>query len=516
MLQTLNNWINAHYKISAFLVGSLAVQALPPFYHWYVLFISFSTLLLLLNNASGIKQAFACGYWFGFGYFAFGFAWVNNALLVHPDQTGWLIPITFIASGLFFGFFFGLPTFLSYLVRPLSLRYLSLAAWIVIFEWMRSWFLTGFPWNLLGTCLAFDLRLIQSAAIFGTYGLSLLVVTISAAPALWLNDKTISKFLLCAGIIGGLLTINISLGSYRINELKSTTNSLYKIRLVQPSIPQAAKWSRDMLQMNFQDYINLTLSQPLDDIDMVIWGETASPYALDRDKKAISQIVSAIPKQGFLLTGMIRYENNYYGGWNAFNSAVIINSLGTIEDAYDKSHLVPFGEYIPLKHLLPDFIKPVANIIGTFKAGMGPRTISLPGIPPLGLQICYEIIFPRHVISSFPKPRWLINLTNDGWYGMSSGPHQHLVNTQLRAIEEGITIVRSANSGISAVINRYGLILTSLKLQHRGIVDINLPRQMSVYTVYNYAGNIPIFLICIILLGFCFYRNNKLKINSKQ
>ena len=339
---------------------------------------------------------------------------------------------------------------------------------------------------------------------------------ISAVPALWLNERTIAKFLLCIGIIGGLLTINISLGNYRINKLKSSADSSYKIRLVQPSIPQAAKWSTDMLQMNFQDYINLTLSQPLDDIDMVIWGETASPFALDRDKKALSQILSATPRHGHLLTGMIRYENNYYGGWNAFNSSLIIDSSGIIEDSYDKSHLVPFGEYIPLKHLLPDFIKPITNIIGTFKSGSGPRTINIPGIPYFGIQICYEIIFPHHIISSTPKPRWLVNLTNDGWYGASSGPYQHLVNAQLRAIEEGITIVRSANSGISTVINRYGLILASLKLQHRGILDISLPRQMSIYTIYNYAGNIPVFLVCLSLLLFCLYRNTKLKINSQQ
>ena len=190
MFNRLKNFCINHRNLTAFALGSLAVQALPPFYRWYLLFICLSGLLCLINSAPNKKQAFAVGYWFGFGFFAFGLSWVNQALLIAPAQTGWLIPITFLASGGFFGLFIAVPAWLSWYFRPLMARYLALAAWIVIFEWIRSWFLTGFPWNLWGSCLAFNPVFIQSASIWGTYGLSFLIWLTATAPAFALVHHT--------------------------------------------------------------------------------------------------------------------------------------------------------------------------------------------------------------------------------------------------------------------------------------------------------------------------------------
>lgn len=494
-MQKLNNFFKNHKKITAFLLGSLSVQAFPPFYHWYLLFICLSGLLLLVNTAQNKKQAFSAGYWFGFGFFSFGLAWVNNALLVHPEQTGWLVPITFLISGAFLGLFLAFPALLSFLFKSLPARWLALGSWIVIFEWLRSWILTGFPWNLWGSCLAVNSALIQGASVIGTYGLSLILILTSSAPTFILNAPSKRKIVTVSASVASVILLLWAFGTWRLSN-RINESSETKIRFVQPSISQTVKWSKELQQQHFQKYIELSRSQPLTDIAAVIWGETASPYQLDMDSPAMQQALQAVPDNGFLITGQVRYEDNYYGGWWLLNSALAINHQGVIEDSYDKSHLVPFGEYIPLREYLPDFIRPVANTIGTFKPGTGPRNIKLPTLPPFGIQICYEIIFPHHIITQNPKPEWLINLTNDGWYGISSGPYQHLVSTRLRAAEEGITIARSANSGISALINPYGETIAELGLSEEGILDAALPKQLQIPTVYNRLGNFLPLLLC--------------------
>lgn len=492
-------------KTIAFLAGSLSVQALPPFYHSYILFFTTSWLLYAIHQASNKKQAFALGYWFGFGFFAFGFAWVNNALLVFPEKTGWLIPITFLASGGFMGLFIAFPSLLSKLNKTITSQYLSWAAWIVIFEWIRSWFLTGFPWNLWGTCLAFNIKLIQLSSVIGTYGLSLILLLTASAPVLWLVGKNLKNALKTASIILLCTCTLYAFGHFRISRLEDNTSNQITIRLVQPEISQNQKWSLDLRTEHFQKYIKESQKQPLNNnSSIIVWGETASPFPLDMDKNALTEAIKILPPEGYLVTGQIRLQDNYYNGWDAYNSSLIINSQGVIEDFYDKTHLVPFGEYIPLRQWLPEFIRPVANVISTLKAGNGPKIINIPNIPPFGIQICYEIIFPHQIINPSQKPEWVINLTNDGWYGLSSGPYQHLVNTQLRAVEEGITIVRSANNGISALINRYGKIVDSLSLHQVGSLDIALPQKTSVATIYNTLGNIPILTICLLLIVVAF------------
>lgn len=504
------NKIFAYKKVLAFILGGLAVQALPPFYHWYMLFISFSGLFYLTTIAHNKKQAFAYGYWFGFAYFAFGLFWVNNALLVNPEQTGWLIPVTFIASGAFFGLFIGLPTLLTQLNKSPVGKYLALSGWIVIFEWLRSWILTGFPWNLIGTTLAFNLNLIQLASVLGTYGLSLLILLATAAPALYRPQLSKKQLVSIACIPLAIFSFLYFYGNHRISLLQNNQDSLVKIRLVQPNIQQSVKWSADLREEHFQKHLQLSASQPLNDVSMVIWSETASPYPLDLNKAAAQKIAEILPPETYLTTGVIRYQDNYYGGWLPYNSSLVLNSSGKIEDFYDKTHLVPFGEYIPLRQWLPDFIRPVTNIIANLEAGSGPKIIKISSLPPFSIQICYEIIFPHQIIKNDEKPEWLINLTNDGWYGISSGPYQHLVAAQMRAVEEGLTIVRSAGSGISAVINRYGKIVKKLDLNAQGILDINLPQKLATHTFYNHWGNLFPLLLCLlnIFISLLFFRKN--------
>lgn len=486
-----------HKTAAAFFAGWLAVAALPP-YHWFVvLFVCFPLLLWLSEQAGNFKSSFKLGYAFGFAYYAFGLAWIGNAVLIDAASFGWLYPLILLGCGAFFGLFTALPLALSSFCSKHYARWLAFGAWWTLFEWIRSWFLTGFPWNLLGTVLAFNNELIQTAAWGGTYFLSLLVILTASSPYLFWSAGCKKQLIYLISLLSiyGLLYLY---GYYRLHAAEQT-ESTTTVRIVQPAIPQAQKWDKDALASNFQNYINLSRLPGQDDADFIIWGETATPYALDMDNYALEEIKTAIPTHGYLITGLVRYR---FDGtrYIPYNSMFVLDKQGNIRGQYDKSHLVPFGEYIPLKKHLPAWIKPVVNVIGEFGAGNGPEKISLPDQPSLGTLICYEVIFPSQIIDPHNKPQWIVNLTNDGWYGDSSGPRQHLASTRLRAVEEGITIVRAANTGISALISPYGEIKRRLDLNQRGVVDFKLPLVAEFSTTYGRYGNSIILILCTFIL----------------
>ncbi len=489
-------------KRLAFLLGMLSVEVLPPFDQLWIGFFSFSALLLLLNSAIGRKNAFAIGYWFGFGYFACNMAWIGNALLIDAVRFGWLYPITLAAAGAFFGLFVAFPALLSFYFKNLYARWLSFSALWVIFEWIRSFIFTGFPWNLLGSSLAFSDTLLQAAALIGTYGLSLLVLMALSAPALLLcyRNKTAAAVSLSALVLIGAFLYGY--GSWRLGSADNSPSDV-RVRIVQPAIPQAMKWNKEKLENNFAEYIKLSTAPGLDKIDFVIWGETATPFPLDFEPQYLAQIKEAVPENGYLITGLVRYQISE-GDFRPLNSMFVLNHEGRILASYDKSHLVPFGEYIPLRRYLPGWIRPVTNTIADFLPGSGPSVIKLNDKPGFGTLICYEVIFPHQIINPENRPDWLINLTNDGWYGQSQGPYQHLVTTRLRAVEEGRTLVRAANTGISAVITPYGQIKSSLGLDVKGYIDVDLPKQLYISTAYGTLGNLIPLILCLINIVLAF------------
>lgn len=496
--------IRQYPKTAAFVLGSLSVLALPPHFWLPVLLVSFTGLLLLLQQTEKPKEAFAFGYWFGFGYFACGLSWIGNALLIDAQTFGWLYPLVFLASGAFFGLFAAFPAWLASYFKNIYAKYLAFASLWVAFEWVRSFFLTGFPWNLLGTVLAFTPATMQLAAVIGTYGLSLLVIMISSAPALALRQKDkIGLWSSLGLIITGSLLIG-GYGVFRLHRLGSTEDGDIKVRIVQPAIPQTMKWSPTSLDDNINKYIAMSRTEGLEDVDFVIWGETASPFPLDYDDYYRQLVTNAIPEKGYLITGLVRYEADADDRYQPLNSLFVMNKHGIVRGSYDKSHLVPFGEYIPLRRWLPLWIRPITNTIANFKAGSGLKNIRIDDYPEFGALICYEIIFPAQVVNSKHKPDWLVNLTNDGWYGNSAGPYQHLAMAQMRAVEEGITVVRVANTGVSAVIDRLGIIRTSLPLNHSGTVDTFLPKKLSTPTLYGKYSNFIPLILCFLNLTFAF------------
>lgn len=492
------NRIVKYSKTAAFLAGALSVPAFAPYYCTGCAFLSLGILLYLLLKAEGYRRAFGIGYAFGFSHFALGFSWVGNALLIEPEKFGWLYPITLAAAGGFFGLFVALPAMLSFFAEKNWQKWLSFAAWFVVFEWVRSFLFTGFPWNLSGYILAFNDNLIQAASVGGAYLLSLAVVLTCSIWGLWAAERNIKVFAACAGWIVLVILCLLGGGVYRLGEAKQADSDVI-VRIVQPSIPQQMKWNRDILEANFQSYLDLSSVSGEQEPDFIVWGETASPFRLDVDEEHAKQAARVIPDKGYLITGMISVQAAK-GGYLPHNSMAVIDKTGTVRAYYHKSHLVPFGEYIPLREYLPEFVRPVANAIGTFGRGNGPEKIVLSGLPALGGIICYEAIFPHEVVNQAQRPDFLVNLTNDGWYGHSAGPYQHWAATRFRAVEEGIVIVRAANNGISGVIDAYGRVKAMLPLDYTGTLDVRLPELVSHATFYSRFGNSVILTFCLILL----------------
>lgn len=478
----------------------------PPFYGaWvgYVALVSF--LLFLFVSQRSKKELFWYGYVFGFAFFVVCFSWINNALLVDAERLGAFVPLTVFAIGSFFGLFWAIPAVISGFMKDICGRMLVFVGSFVFMEWVRSFIFTGFPWNLMGTALAFDVRLLQGAKYVGTYGLSLCLLMFCMGLAL--GVISLFKKHWYWGCLS-FLVVPVGFVMFAGFSFKSVDDlSGLKVRLVQPSIPQTLKWDKDLLYQNFRKYIDLSCQEPLDEVDMVVWGETASPYFLDRDAKHLFELQEAIPDKGFLLTGVLRLamEN---GEIVPYNSMFVIDHEARIKDYYDKAHLVPFGEYLPFRKYLPKFMGPVADIIGDLGQGEKHKNIHVAGLPLMGGAICYESIFPKDVINQENRPEILVVLANDGWYGISAGPYQHFVAAQMRAIEEGITVIRSGNNGISGVIASNGEILGTIDLDKIGVSDVNLPQVLTNKTLYGQYGNvIPLMLILLILLLGIFLQN---------
>jgi apolipoprotein N-acyltransferase len=247
-----------------------------------------------------------------------------------------------------------------------------------------------------------------------------------------------------------------------------------RLRLVQPSIAQTLKWNPAEREANFRRQILLSTAPGAGPTPTtVIWSESAATFFLERDEPHRTALAAAVPPGGLLLTGAPRSDPPPQPGRHVWNSLVALDGTGRILATYDKFHLVPFGEYVPFRSILP--IDSVAGGTIDYSAGPGPRTLSLPGLPPVGPLICYEAIFPGAVTDEAHRPAWLLNLTNDAWYGFTSGPFQHFAITRVRAVEEGLPMVRVANNGISGIIDAHGRVTARLSLDAVGFLDGALP-----------------------------------------
>ncbi len=474
-------------------LGGLAVLALPPIYAVPVLFVSFTGLVWLIDGTDGTPRAglkaLIVGGGFGFAYFAGGLYWITNALLVDAAAHGWLAPFAVAGLSLYFAVYPALACWAASRVRSGVPRVLVLGVAWAVAEWLRGSLLTGFPWNLISTSLAFDAAAIQGVAYFGAYGLSLVVVMIAAAPAT-LGDaaKGPARFL-PFGTAMVLAAVLVGAGHARLAMAPSAGESVTDVtlRIVQGNIAQRLKWRRDLARGHYQAY--LRLSRNFGDAgapDVVIWPETAVPFSFSGTPDQIGALKRAVPHDGVLITGVVRTSLPGVRPRQLWNTVLAVTRRGIVA-TYDKHHLVPFGEYVPAREFLP-ITKITAGRID-FTPGSGARSLDIPGLPLLSPMVCYEAIFPGAVVAPGPRPRWLLNLTNDAWFGQSAGPYQHMAAARLRAVEEGLPLVRAANTGISAVIDPWGRVIEALPLGRRGVIQRRLPQALERPTVFARFGN---------------------------
>jgi apolipoprotein N-acyltransferase len=285
-----------------------------------------------------------------------------------------------------------------------------------------------------------------------------------------------------------------------------------RLRLVQANVDQAEKWRPENSAEIFDDYLDLTKSAGLDRVDIVIWPETAVPFLLDDAPDALLAIGAALPEGTSLLVGSARLveERDAQGPLEAqrvYNSLLAVDHQGRIAGVYDKIHLVPFGEFLPFQDFLESLgFMQLTGVRGGFSAGAGSGLLSIAGAPPARALICYEIIFPDEIAAQGARPGWLINVTNDAWFGSSAGPYQHFHQAQVRAVEQGLPVARAANTGISAVVDPYGRILAEIGLGAKGIIDIELPKVGPTTTYVQFGITLEIAVLVLGFLGWIAWR----------
>ena len=487
-------------------LGALATAALPPVHLVVLLVPAFVGLVWLIDASPRPRAAFAAGWWFGFGYFTAGLYWIAFALLTKPERFGWMVPFAVFGLSALIALFPACAALLTRAVRgdgPGRILVFG-AAWTAL-EWVRGWAFTGFPWNLIGTAWVFSDGMIQLAAVTGVYGLSLLSVVAAAMPAVltdggaWAGRKAVpvaAAFIVLGIVWGGGLVRLAGAGDAVVPDVR--------LRLVQPNIDQKLKWRPELRQQHVLRQVRMsTAATAATRVNgaptHVIWAETAAPLFLGGDPAALGVIGAAVPSGGLIITGTIRRTPPGEKPFRIWNSLQAVDGQARVVATYDKVHLVPFGEYVPFRGLL-SFAKITAGQVD-FSRGSGVRTLRLPGLPPVSPLICYEVIFPGRVVDRQDRPGWLLNITNDAWYGRTSGPYQHFAAARMRAVEEGLPLVRVAGSGISAVVDAYGRTVARLGLGRAGVIDSALPAPLAGVTPYGRLGDRIVLLILIAVAG---------------
>lgn len=446
--------------------GAFAALGFAPTYYLPFLLLGFFALFKINQQAINFKTARNNALYFGFAYYLASLYWVNFALLVFIEDLWWLIPFAVILIPLILSVFF-IPITIShyYWKNKPFLQALIVALIWVITEYIRSNIFTGFPWNLLASCLLIDLNLAQIIHYLGCYLTSGLII-FSILISFNTNKTKIYIPIIC--IL--LWCVIYYFGYQRINNYDNSFENT-KIRIVQPAISMRHKWDLESFQQAMQKQINLSNFENDFKADIIIWPESAIITPINSSLlKQLSKLVLD-SKNSILITGAIEEENN-----KIFTSMIGINNQGEQIFSYRKIHLLPFGEYVPFAKYLP--MQKISPGLTDYSFGNDYKIISYQQIPKFKPSICYEIAFSDETKINIEQAKWILNITNDAWFGNSSGPHQHLALNQLRAIETGKPVIRCANNGISAVINAVGQIIIKRSINETAIIDTKLPKNI--------------------------------------
>ena len=525
-VRTRTGWRRA---LLAFAAGTASDLAMAPFHVWPVLIVTLAMLVWLIDgavarivpanatrptsrirlwSASPAGQAAIAAWSFGFGYFFFGLFWIGEAFLVQAGKVVFLLPLAVTAMPAGLALFWAAAAAAATLAwRPDLSRVLALALAIAVAEWLRGHILTGFPWNIVGYALTYPLSLMQSAGVIGIYGLSLIAVFVLAAPLVAWVDGGRARLSGGAILIATIVAL-MSYGHWRLAHPAPMAADAARIRLVQPSVLQREKWMPVHQRRIFNLHLDLTkrnaagIEDGAAGVDLVLWPEAAMPFLPLDTPEAIELIGKLLPAGTHLVSGALRSDIPFNpekpDAHRLFNSLLAFGAGGQLAATYDKIHLVPFGEYLPLYSLLNTIgLEPLTRRGEGFSSGPTPRPlITLPGLPSFAPLICYEAIFPRAIVQGADRPAFLANVTNDGWFGNTTGPRQHLHQARVRAVEEGLPLLRAANNGITAVIDAQGRVLDQLDLDVVGVIDARMPGALPP-TVYGRFGDLVFVLMLV-------------------
>jgi apolipoprotein N-acyltransferase len=497
----------------AAVAGALSALAVAPFNAWPILFFTIPVLVWLVDGSaagrwSGAWTAGLAGWCFGFGYFVAGLYWVGYAFLVDAKTFGWLLPVAVAGLPAYLAIYTGLGLACARLIWVCGPeRILALAATMTVAEWLRGHLLSGFPWNVFGYALTEPLALAQSVSLVGIWGLTFIALAVFASPAVLADDRADTPHPYRAPIAALLVIAGLFVyGAARMHSHPTEYVKGVRLRIMQPNLQQDVKFNYAAKDEVMARYLTLSdratgpQSSGVRDATVLIWPESAFPFFLTREPDALAQISTLLKPGTELITGAVRSAQTPTAQ-RAYNSVYVIDPDGSIHGVYDKVHLVPFGEYLPFQRLLEKIgLRQLTKQVGGFLAGNRRRTMEVPGAPKVLPLICYEAIFPGDAVPAGERPGWLVNVTNDGWFGISTGPYQHFQQARVLAIAEGLPLVRAANTGISGVIDPVGRVINSLPLGVEGVLDSNLPRAIPP-TPFAAWGSYPLLLMLVIGLA---------------
>lgn len=534
----------------SFLLGVFSTLAMPPVALWPILFVTFPLFIWLIDGLlfaqspnsetpskrKKLKQVFLLSWGFGFGYFVVSLYWLGSSFLVEPEKFAWALPFAVTLLPLFLGLFYAIPLALASLFWTKRAERLLLFS-IAIFsgDWLRGHILTGFPWNLIGHSLTGQLEMMQSVTLFGLYGLSAIAALIFSTPAILFSPQTndskgLSLVALSPLIFSVFVLIGLyGFGSYRL-EQAGPTKFLKDIEvvLVQPNISQKDKVDYKKRPNALLKTIELTETlPPLDQTEakhrLIIWPETAIPFALNRSPTILKRLDEMLEPGNTLISGAFHVENNQdikgTNNYQVYNSLFVVNHLGEITNHYDKNHLVPFGEYLPFPQLFRKLgLKAIADERGGFKIGPEPKPVHLEKAPAFLPSICYEAIFPLSEKTITTGAKWLLNISNDGWFGNTVGPHQHLHQVRLRSVETGLPMIRSVNGGISAIFDGVGRVVNKYFLSKAEVNISKLPINtvLKEYIVRKELWTLLVLLVFWVLISTEKILTNRSKFTSKH
>ncbi|QQA43314.1 apolipoprotein N-acyltransferase [Pelagovum pacificum] len=485
----------------ALLGGAAASLGQAPFGLWPVSLVALAFIIHLAQSRPTRRSMAAALWWVGTGYFLASLNWLVEPFMVDAARDGWMAPfaVVFMAGGL--ALFWGAAGAAAFRLGPFGL-----AATLSLAELTRSLILTGFPWALIGH-IWIGTPVAQLAALGGPHLLTILALLVAALPVAL--RRPLPGF--AAGVALTVLLIGAGWLRTTLVPIPETPANAPIVRLVQPNAPQDEKWDPMKSGTFFERQLTYTEAEPRP--DLVVWPETAVPYFLETAPGAIEVMADAaagIP----VVFGIQRYEHPRY-----FNALALLNAEGEVGQVYDKAHLVPFGEYVPFADLLAKvgIHGLAANEGGGFSSGVAGSQVVLPGIGPALPLICYEGIFAEEVNATETRPRVLLLITNDAWFGKFSGPYQHVAQARLRAIEMGLPMIRVANTGVSAMIDPHGNLIESLPLGEAGFLDVPLPEALPATPFDRFADWLAIGVILATLaLGLHHARRNRVDAESPE